>query len=223
MSTTGEVLQQTGYAAPAYVMVGLFVTAGLLLVLSGWRASLAVLLMQYVLSSALLMEFVRKELAVTALLTNSLVCIMLYLSARQVDRHPMVSLLPSRTGTRRARHRPRPWHAYSSNVMFRVLLMLLAALATYVLVDLYPLPLPQITPVCYWLLLMGLLVLSLTEDPLKAGQGLLTLLGGFQLIFLPLEGSLVMAWLWGAFMLLLGLAISYLTVADRVRRAGEGE
>jgi hypothetical protein len=82
----------------------------------------------------------------------------------------------------------------------------------------YPLPTipPDVGLGCYWLILIGLLILMLTEEPLKGGLGLLTLLTGFDLLYAPLENSLVVAWLWAVVNLLLALAIAFLAVAKGV-------
>jgi len=55
--------------------------------------------------------------------------------------------------------------------------------------------------------------LIITEDPLKTGIGLLTILTGFDLFYTTLEHSLLITGLWGAVNLLLSLAISYLIIA----------
>jgi hypothetical protein len=218
---------QTQYAFEGlrgYAAVGLFVTAVALILARGWRTSLLVLLLQYVLLAMLLSQYVRREIALASFLTHALICIMLYLAARQVDWRPVLSLSSpglAGAGKRTRKYEPTPWQVYSSSVPFRLLLALLGIPVTFTLMRTYPLPLPELTPVCYWLGFAGLLILALTQDSLKAGQGLLTLLGGFQLIFFGLESSLVIAWLWGVFTLLLGLALSYLTVAGRVGLAGE--
>jgi hypothetical protein len=79
----------------------------------------------------------------------------------------------------------------------------------------YPLPvIPRDVGLgSYWLMLNGLLVLMLSEEPLKAGQGLLTGIIGFELLYASLERSLALVWLWAAVNLLLALAIAYLVVA----------
>jgi len=67
------------------------------------------------------------------------------------------------------------------------------------------------------LTLSGLLILILTEDPLKIGQGLLTAIIGFELWYTTLERSLLIVGLWGAVNLLLALAIGYLMAVRGVK------
>jgi hypothetical protein len=82
----------------------------------------------------------------------------------------------------------------------------------------YPLPVipPDVGLASYWLMLNGLLILMLTEYPLKAGQGLLTAIVGFELLYTSIERSLAMVWLLAVVNLLLTLAIAYLIVARDV-------
>ena len=63
------------------------------------------------------------------------------------------------------------------------------------------------------LLCMGLLGLSLSTEPLRAGLGLLTFWLGFELFFVALEQSVAMLAVMGAATLILALAIAYLTQA----------
>ena len=71
----------------------------------------------------------------------------------------------------------------------------------------------DVTTAVYWLVLAGLVTLTLTEDPMRVGHGLFTALTGFDLFYTTLEKSLLITGLWGAVNLLIALAIGYLTVA----------
>ena len=69
---------------------------------------------------------------------------------------------------------------------------------------------------CYWLALVGLLVMILTAEPLKAGLGLLTFMAGFELFYAALESSLSVVGLLGIVNLFMALAIAYLASAGQV-------
>ena len=88
------------------------------------------------------------------------------------------------------------------------------ALVSITLSRTFPLPglALTITTAVYWLVLAGLVTLTLTEEPLKVGHGLFTVLSGFGLYYATLESSLLLTGLWGSVNLLLALAIGYLTV-----------
>ncbi|MBC8253849.1 MAG: hypothetical protein H8E35_07460 [Ardenticatenia bacterium] len=109
-------------------------------------------------------------------------------------------------------------YVFRVNFPFRILAVTLVLMLAVVLNQTYPLPTipPDVGLGCYWLILIGLLILMLTEEPLKGGLGLLTLLTGFDLLYVPLEHSLVVAWLWAVVNLLLALAIAFLAVAKGV-------
>ena len=96
------------------------------------------------------------------------------------------------------------------------------ALLAVALSQSYPLPAipPDVGLGSYWLMLNALLIVILTEEPLKAGQGLLMGIIGFELLYSPIERSLAMVWLLAVGNLLLTLAIAYLIV---VRGAGSSE
>ena len=78
-------------------------------------------------------------------------------------------------------------------------------------------PLPQIPDdvgfACYMLGIGGLFLTGLSEDPFRAGLGLLTFLSGFDLFFGALEPSLVVAGLLGSASFLIALAVTFLAVA----------
>jgi len=109
---------------------------------------------------------------------------------------------------------PLPWPVRSTNWVFRLLAVLLLGLVLYSVSRSFSLSFvdADIAPVCVWLWLVGLLVLVLTSEPLPAGIGLLTLVSGFELFFDALEPGLVGLGVFAAINLLMGLAISYLTV-----------
>jgi len=102
------------------------------------------------------------------------------------------------------------------------MVVLLMIFVTTILSNTFALPglAPDINTAVYWLFLIGLVTLSLTEDPMRAGHGLFTMLTGFDLFYATIERSLMITGMWGAANLLLALAIGYLTI---VRGAGPEE
>ena len=66
----------------------------------------------------------------------------------------------------------------------------------------------------YMLIGFGLLLVATAFEPLNVGLGLLMLLSGVELVFMPLEPSISVSVLLGLVTLLVGVAISYLTLAD---------
>jgi hypothetical protein len=101
-----------------------------------------------------------------------------------------------------------------------VLLTLLAFLAIHQVVQL-----PGLSPVMrdgvLWLMMAGFLGMALHEEPLHAGLALLTLLGGFLLLLFNLTQNRTLFGLLEGWQLLLGLAISYLTVSRGLARSAD--
>jgi hypothetical protein len=195
-----EVLDQLGFITRELAIVGLFVTGGLMVLVPDWRASLLVLLGQYLLAGLVLSRLVLPEVALIKVLIGALICPMLYLAARQAGRRQLPTAVQS--------------SVFPGGLAFRLLAVTLVALLSVALSRSYPLPvIPRDVGLgSYWLILNGAVILMLTEEPLKAGQGLLTAIIGFELLYSLLERSLALVWLWAVVNLLLTLAIAYLVV-----------
>lgn len=223
-----EILGQIQSVTYETALLGLFITAGAILISRDWRFLILVLLIQYILAGIILLQLVHPDIAVLKVLIGAFICPILFLSARQVSGRfssnafrvekqqsngylkwvprwqslPSIESLPS--GTDLA----------STGFFFRIFLMLIIILITITLSSDFPLPnlSPTVTTAIYWLGLSGLGVMMITEDPMKAGHGLFTTLIGFDLFYSTLESSLLLTGLWGTVNLLIALAIGYLTV-----------
>jgi hypothetical protein len=209
MPTLPEVLAKLSFLTTTPAIVGLVITASLIVVIRDWRFLLAALLGQYVLAGLLLTRLIQPRVAVTKVLIGALVCVILYLTARLVD-------------SERGEGLPRGG-ASLADLVFRLLATLFVGVAVYSLSRRYPLPgVPSdIGSACYWLASLGLLVLMLTDEPLKAGMGLLTLITGFELFYSALERSLSVAGFLGIANFLIALAIAYLTAASEAELTPE--
>ncbi len=207
------------YQLPFEIFILLFFLTGSLLVLvRDWRASVATLLVQYLAMGMVLAQLVRPEIAMAKVLVGLFICPILYLSARQASwrrqltltQHGLRALLGQRTLSGDV---PPPGRT------FRLMAVLLLGVTAFSLARTYPISnLPAVVSIAiYWLTLSGLLILILTEAPLKIGQGLLTAITGFELWYTTLERSLLIVGLWGAVNLLLALAIGYLMAVRGVK------
>ena len=203
---------------PGLPILLLFLTGGLLVLVRDWRISIVALLVQYLAMGLVLARLVRPEVALAKVLVGLFICPMLYLSARQAGwRYELTfshfglrALLGQRTLT---------GEVFPPGRAFRLILLLLLGVTTFSLAQTYPISnLPPVVSVAvYWMAASGILILMLTEEPLKLGQGLLTAIIGFELWYTTLEQSLLMVGLWGAVNLLLALAIGYLTAVRGVK------
>ncbi len=220
MPSLYEILNQLQFITRELAVLGLFVTGGVMVLLRDWRASLLALLGQYLLAGLVLSRLLLPEIALIKVLIGALICPMLYLAARQAGWRAGRKLLPSSGNT--SNMTPAQDSLFPGGLAFRLLAVTLMVLLAAALSRRYPLPAipPDAGMGSYWLILIGLLILMLTEEPFKAGQGLLTAIIGFELFYTSIERSLAMVWLWAVVNLLLALAIAYLTV---VRGAGPSE
>ena len=212
MPSLSEVLNQLQFISRELAVLGLFVTGGIIVLMRDWRASLLALLGQYLLAGLILAGLVLPEIALIKVLIGALVCPMLYLAARQAGwQAERNTLFASRRQAGSGRSDIVP-----AGRAFRLLAAALMTIIAIALSQTYPLPVipPDVGLSSYWLILVGLLILMMTEEPLKAGQGLLTAIIGFDLLYTPLEHSLTMVWLWASVNLLLTLGIAYLAVVQ---------
>ncbi len=211
MPSLSEVLNQLQFISRELAVLGLFVTGGIIVLVRDWRASLLALLAQYLLAGLILAGLVTPEIALIKVLIGALICPMLYLAARQAGWQAERNALASRKQAGNGRG-----DIFPAGRAFRVLAAALMTIIAIALSQTFPLPVipPDVGLSSYWLILVGLLILMMTGEPLKAGQGLLTAIIGFDLLYTPLEHSLTMVWLWATANLLLTLGIAYLAVVQ---------
>jgi len=208
MPTLSEVIARLSFLTASPAVVGLVVTASLIIVVRDWHISLSALLAQYLLVGFLLTRLITPEVATVKTLVGALICPILYLTARRV-----------RWGRQSSKDGSSPlptgWEVFPVGLPFRLLAVVLTGLVSSSLLNSYPLPeVPRdIGFASYWLALIGLLAMILTEEPLKAGLGLLTFMAGFELFYAALESGLSVVGFLGIVNLFMALAIAYLASA----------
>lgn len=231
MPTLPEILNQIRFITYETALLGLFITAGAILITRDWRFLILALLTQYILEGLILLRLVRPDIAVLNVLIGAFICPILFLSARQVSAHSFS--LPTFSGGQPGRKEKllaawrrhllsktfisdmaRTRRAAATGAIFRIFIGLIMMLVVTTFSKTFPLPnlATSVTIAVYWLVAVGLTILILTEDPMKSGHGLLTALSGFGLFYATLESSLLLTGLWGTVNLLIALAIGYLTV-----------
>jgi len=205
MPTLPEILGQLQFISQEIILLGLIITAGTILVTRDWRLLILAVLLQYILVGLILSRLVRPDIAVLKIMIGAFICPILFLSARQVAVNPPI--VPAIIQQERRNQAATGW-------VFRVLTSLVILLVTVTVGEMFGLPglSPTLTLAVYWLVLIGLTTLVITEDPLKTGIGLLTILTGFDLFYTTLEHSLLITGLWGTVNLLIALAVSYLII-----------
>jgi hypothetical protein len=203
----------------------IMLTAALLLILRDWRWSVLFLAIQYLLAGLLFVDVLVPHLAFIKVLVGLFVCLILYVTARQVNwgRLPEDVTDEEAIQIRKERFVRLGTLVLPTDTPFRVFLGLIIGLATWAMAQRTDLLLPAV-PEHFYLAIFalvgfGLVTLSLTGEPLMAGIGLLTFLTGAELFYSALEQSVAMLGLLGVANLAVALVIAYLTQARHDYRA----
>ncbi len=232
MPNLPDLLTQLNFVRQEAFLLGLLLTAAVILVVRDWRLLILALLTQYILVGWTLSRLIRPDVAAVKVMIGSFICLVLFLSVRQVrvafSPTTALDLAPPTQHNKfvnwwmnfstalgplifgRNRHRG----LAATGFVFRCFAALLMMFVAFLLGQTLSLPglAIDVAIAVFWLLLAGLTLLILNEDPLKVGLGLFTLFTGFDLFYATLETSFLMAGLWGAVNLLIALVIGYLLV-----------
>jgi hypothetical protein len=202
---------------PAFI--ALLLAGSILVVISDWRVSLAALLVEYAAAALLLTQIVIVEVALVKLIAGLLVVTVLGLTAWQLNFG-----YPAQPGVAGWQTR----FELPTALPFRAMAVILAVVAALFLASQpqWALPgvdqAPVVNAASYVLMALGLLNLGLTEEPMGAGLGLLTLLLGFEIFYAAVEPSLAVVALIAAVELALALAVSYLAALQHAPGPSQG-
>ena len=204
-----------GFTAAYAVLI----TAVLVIILWDWRLALAALAAQYFFAGLLFVDVLDPRLAMVKLLAGWFACLILYFTARQVNwggrpqdvaADELQNVAPERTFQVGPLRIP-------TSLPLRLLLVLLML---WLITSLFQRPdfaLPAIgdslnylSLAIFALVVLGLLALALTSEPLKAGMGVFMFLTGFELFYSALDQSATMLILLAAANIVLALVVAYL-------------
>lgn len=197
----------------AYVVL---VTALLIVIAWDWRLAIAALTLQYLAAAVLYLDVLEPRFVIIKLFVGWFICIMLYITARQVNWGTLSEdLSPEESvalqNDREIRIGP---YLLPSNAPFRLLLALFVAVAAIILSQRQGLRLPAVTEAMNLAVLalggLGLIGMAVTTEPWKAGLGLLTFMTGFELFYNSLDQSITMLVFLAVSNLTLTLTIAYL-------------
>jgi hypothetical protein len=207
-----------GYPAAYLVLL----TAVVVIMAWDWRPALLGLAGQYLFAGLLFVDVLDPRLAIIKVLVGLFVCLILYMTARQVNWGRLPVDVTSEEVARLEQERRIRIGPYllPTTMPFRIFLTLMMILVVVTLAQRpeYQLPfvpesLRHITLAVYALGGLGLLGLGLTWEPLKAGMAVLMFLSGFELFYSALEQSVIMLASLAAVNLVVVLAIAYLVQA----------
>ncbi len=201
---------------------GILLTAVIILLTWDWRLKLLALAGQYMIAGFLFVDLLDPRLVNVKVLTGLFACLMLYMTARQVNwgKLPVDVTEEEASKLNMDRQIRVGSHLLSTSRLFRVFLTLMALVVVLTMAQRpeYQLPavaaeLSHISLAVYSLIVMGLLGAGLTSEPLQVGMAILMFLSGFELFYSALEQSVGVLASLAAVNLIVTLAISYLTQA----------
>lgn len=219
MPIVSDLLAQAVSLAATPAVIGVIVTATLLVVSRDWRLNVIALAAQYFFIALLMTQVIRVEMAAVKALIGWVICLVFYLTAQQAK-----SLLRSEGSDEAlalrfwfgARLEGWRHEGISAQAAFGFMVTVLIGAVVYASSS--TIPLPQVsrslTLVCYFLAGQGILLSGLSRDPLRAGVGLLMFLSGFDLFYVALEPSLLVTGFLGSISFVIALGAAYLKAAE---------
>ena len=200
------------------VMVVLL-TAAIIFVVRDWRLSLFALAVQYLVIGLLFAELLLPHMAFMKVIVGLFITLMLYITARQVNWGNLPEDVSPEEAVQLNKDRLIRLGPYMlpTDTPFRLILavtigLLVVGISQRPLLQL-PVVSDDLNTVIIGLTAYGLVGMSLTTEPFKAGLGLLMFMTGFELFYSALEQSAAMLVMLATANLVLALAISYLVQA----------
>lgn len=203
-----------GLSSAGWITLALVLVSASMVIVGSRRLSVLALLLQYTLLGLLVSPELYRPIMLVRFALGFAICLILYITAGHAEAEPMKrpsrsargsvfgSLLGPASGSA---------DRAGMGTVFRVLALILGALAAYGTWRAYPLPSVPAghNLITYWLVSMGLIQLLIGVDPLRVGVGLLTVTSGLQTIYLSFERGLLVTGLIGIVDVLMALAIAY--------------
>lgn len=198
---------------PVIALFGVVLTGTVLTLTVEWRVTFAALGLQYIFAAVLLNQAVAWQVAAVEAVVGILVVTILTLTGRQTNFGRMASSPAVQLPGQLARIGP---IEFQTNLPFRLVAILLAAVSVWFTVvagnyAIPGLPLP-LNLAGIWLIFLGLFGLGFTDEPMNAGAALLTAITGFEMIYAPLEPSLLLVASLAVVNFAIALAVSYLAL-----------
>lgn len=212
MSELVSLLDRLSQLAATPLLVSLAISIVFILLFRNWRLALPALIVQYVIVGIMLARVIEPGVALIKPLAGALVCMALSIAAQRAD--DVRARRGESVAVERIRHVA--WRSVPAQVLLRAIAATLVLTAAFGATGRFPLPggARELGLGAYMLLASGLLLIAITPEALNIGVGLLMFISGVELGYTPLEPSISVSVLLGFMTLAVGIAISYLTLAD---------
>lgn len=209
------------------VLIGLIITAALVVLIADWRLALFALAIQYVLLGLLLMSLVSPGVAIVRTIAGGLAATILYLTMRRRAAEERAAILYAEAAGSEADVAAVRVPVFIVGWPFRFFAVALVAVAIIGFsssMSLLGLP-PYVLFSSLWLMAIGVLIAMLSRDVLRLGLGILAFTGGFSILDTALENSLFLYGLLNVADLLIALGVAHLaslsSEAAASRRRGD--
>jgi len=192
-------------------------TASLILIARDWRWSLVAILIQYLTVGLLFADILAPHLSFMKVVIGIFICLTLYVTARQVNWGRLPEDVTREEALRLGKLRILRFGPYMlpTNAPFRVFLAFLVTISVWTLTQRPSFHLPVVPENVNFAILgiiaMGLVTLSVTSEPYKAGLGILTFITGFELFYSAVDQSLSSLLIFAISNIAVTLVVTYLT------------
>ena len=208
---------------PSVVII--LATAILIALFVDWRLSLLALIVQYLMASYLFTELLDPRLAMVILFTGMFVCLILYMTARQVEYGRLPNDLTAEEVARLQKEQKQVaigrW-TIPQNLAVRAAatgVALLFLMAVTWLTDFrlpgVPEQLPYVNTAILILMSLGFVGIITSRDAIPMGMGLFTFLTGFEMYYAAFDQSVAVLAALSALNFIIALAVAYLAQVRR--------
>ncbi len=194
------------------LLIALVASAAIVSLIRNWRVSLPALIIQSVVVGVLLARVIQPSVALVKPLAGIIACVTLSIAAQRADNARAAH--GEQTAEERIEHVN--WRSVPSQVLLRAIAVLIVLVGAFGATVRFPLPgnARELALGAYILLACGLFVVATSPEGLNIGTGLLMMISGVEIGYIPLEPSISVSILLGLMTLIVTIAIAYLTLAD---------
>lgn len=205
--------QLAAFPAPPLLVVLILTTIPIMLV-RNWRITLPALMIQYVLLGLLLARVLPNVAVAIKPVVGIIAGLTLSFAAQRADVER--AHRGQANATAQSRLFSANWHNLPSQLLMRLVVMLLVLTAAFGATTRFPLPgnARELAFAAYLLVICGMLIAATVSEGLNVGIGILMMISGFELGYIPLERSISVSVLLGLMTLAVTLSIAYLTLAE---------